>query len=77
MPHIDVKMLSGRSNEEKVLLAEALLKAIQNTLSINEKWITVSIKDFNSKEWQEVFSKEIATNKDLFIQPKYDPKTLL
>ena len=77
MPHIDVKTIQGHNNEEKALLAETLSKAIQTVFSTDEKWVTVSITYFSREEWQEVFSKEIATNQNLFIQPQYDPKSLL
>lgn len=78
MPHISVKMIEGRSEEQKKKLAEALEKALSETLGCDTKWVTVSVEDYNGKEWQEVFRKEVTENREhLYKQPQYDPKILL
>lgn len=77
MPHIAVKMLEGRSEEQKLRLAEALQKTLTETLGTSETWVTVSVEDYSAKEWQDVFAKDIAGNAHTVIKPKYDPKSLL
>ena len=52
MPHISVKMIEGRSEEQKKELAKALEKALSDTLGCDTKWVTVSIEDYNGKQWQ-------------------------
>ncbi|MBE6572295.1 MAG: 4-oxalocrotonate tautomerase [Ruminococcaceae bacterium] len=78
MPHISVKMIEGRSEEQKKALADALEKALSETLGCSTQWVTLSIEDYNGEEWQEVFKKEVTDNeKNLYKKPQYDPKILL
>jgi phenylpyruvate tautomerase PptA (4-oxalocrotonate tautomerase family) len=78
MPHISIKMLKGRTKEQKERAAEAAMKAIMEALNIGETYITVSVEDYTAKEWQKVFKEEITDKQDkIFIKPKYDPKMLI
>lgn len=78
MPHISVKMMKGRSEQQKKELAAALEKTLSETLGCPTTWITVSIEDFTGEQWQEVFKKEITDNKEhVYKDAEYDPKTLL
>lgn len=78
MPHISVKMIEGRSEEQKKELAKALEKTLSDTLGCDTRWVTVSIEDYNGKQWQEVFREEVTENeKHLYKKPQYDPKILL
>ncbi len=78
MPHISVKMIEGRTEEQKKALADALEKALSETLGCSTQWVTLSIEDYNGKQWQEVFKKEVTDNeKNLYKKPQYDPKILL
>ena len=78
MPHISVKMLEGRSEEQKKQLAEALEKTLSETLGCATTWVTVSIEDYSAKQWQDVFKKEVTENEDnLYKKAQYDPKILL
>lgn len=78
MPHISVKMIEGRSEQQKKELTNALAKALSETLGCDSKWITVSIEDYNGAQWQEVFKKEVSDNSEhIYKKPEYDPKVLL
>ena len=78
MPHISVKMIEGRTEEQKKALADALEKALSETLGCSTQWVTLSIEDYNGKQWQEVFKKEVTDNeKNLYKKTQYDPKILL
>jgi phenylpyruvate tautomerase PptA (4-oxalocrotonate tautomerase family) len=78
MPHISIKMLKGRTKEQKERAAEAAKKAIMEALNIGETYITVSVEDYTAKEWQKVFKEEITDKQDkIFIKPMYDPKMLI
>lgn len=78
MPHIGIKMLEGRTEEQKKKAAEAVKDALASSLGMSDHYITVTIEDFNTEEWQDVFREEV-TEKDenVFVKPKYDPKSLL
>lgn len=78
MPHISVKMLKGRTQEQKKNLADALVKAMQDSLGVSKTHISVSIQDYTAQEWQDQFKQEITDNMDnIYIKPGYDPKDLL
>ncbi len=71
MPHINVKMYTGRNKEEKEKIAKFLANALVET-GINESAISVSITDVDKENWKtEVYDKELTNNKDLFIKPGY------
>ena len=78
MPHISVKMLKGRTEEQKKNLADALSKALHDTIGAGDSHISVTIEDFTPVEWQDEFKKEITDKQDfLYKAPGYDPKDLL
>lgn len=78
MPHIGIKMLEGRTEEQKKRAAEAVKNALAEALSMGDHYITVSIEDFNAEQWQEVFKREITDKPDkVYVKPNYDPKSLL
>lgn len=72
MPHINVKLYTGKSHEDKAKIAEALLKALADT-GVREGAISVSITDIDKEDWKEsVYDKEIVNNEDLYIKPDYE-----
>lgn len=78
MPHISVKMLKGRTDEQKKKLALALSQALQDTLHASSAHISLTIEDYTAEEWQTVFAKEITAKREaLYIQPDYKPEDLL
>jgi 4-oxalocrotonate tautomerase len=78
MPHISVKMLKGRTQQQKIDLADALEKAISETLGCSSSHVTVAIEDYTALEWQDVFREEIEEKEDkLYKKAQYDPKSLL
>ncbi len=77
MPHIHVKMIAGRTDEQKNVLAKALEKAMAEAIGVESKYISIAIDDYTAEEWQDVFKAEIAENEKLYKEPGYDPKILL
>ena len=78
MPHISVKMLNGRTEEQKKAAAAKLTAALCDALGCGDSHVTVSIEDFTAQEWQDVFAEDIAGKSDkLYKKPSYDPKDLL
>lgn len=78
MPHIGIKMLAGRTEEQKKKAAEAVKNALAESLNMGDHYITVTIEDYNAEEWQEVFKNEITDKPDkVYVKPNYDPKSLL
>ena len=77
MPHITIKMLKGRTDEQKKLAAEKVKEALIEAIGCTENHVSVSISDYTPLEWQEQFKKEITENPDIVITPDYKPEDLL
>jgi len=78
MPHISIKMLAGRSEEQKKKAAEAVKSALAESLGMSDHYITATVEDFSPEEWQTVFKEEITDKPDkVYVKPQYDPKSLL
>ena len=75
MPHVIVKMHSGRSEQLKAKLAEELTKAVMSTLKSGEESISVGIEDVEPADWTEkVYKPEILGKpKTIYKKPGYDP----
>ncbi|RDV03202.1 tautomerase family protein [Undibacter mobilis] len=75
MPHIVVKMFAGRSDADKARLADALSRAVIETLGSTDKSISVGIEDIKPENWgAEVYRPDIAAKLDtIFKAPGYDP----
>lgn len=72
MPHISLKMYKGRSEEEKIKIANELLKVLENN-GIKASSVSVSIKDIDPDKWkEEVYDREISGSNDLIIKPGYE-----
>ena len=79
MPHISVKMLEGRSEEQKKRLAAALVRALTEELHCSDHYVTCTVEDYSAVEWQTVFHREIAEKPVHVVYKKaeYNPKSLL
>ncbi|HAJ97040.1 MAG TPA: 4-oxalocrotonate tautomerase [Ruminococcus sp.] len=77
MPHITIKMLKGRTEEQKRIASEKLASALVEAIGCNPTHVSVSVEDFTPEEWQEQYKKEVAENEYLVLEPDYDPKELL
>jgi 4-oxalocrotonate tautomerase len=75
MPHVNVRMYAGRSEEEKQRLAEAIGQALVETLGSSERSISVAIEDVDPDHWMaEVYEPEITAKVDrLYKKPGYGP----
>jgi len=77
MPHITIKMLKGRTEEQKKAAAEKLAEALTEVIGCNPTHVSVSVEDFTPEEWQEQYRIEVTENQNLVLKPDYDPKDVL
>lgn len=77
MPHITIKMLKGRTDEQKTLAGIKVADALAEAIGCDPTHISVSVEDFTPLEWQDVFKKDVTENDRIVLQPDYDPKSLL
>jgi 4-oxalocrotonate tautomerase len=77
MPHVIVKMLTGRSGKQKQQLAEEITKVVMKHTGNSEDAVSVSIEDVDQSDWTEkVYKADIANNwEKLYKKPGYGPLT--
>jgi 4-oxalocrotonate tautomerase len=75
VPHVIVKLYSGRSEQQKTRLAEAISAAVVATLKCDEESVSVGVVDIKPQDWAEkVYKPDILGNPDIiYKQPGYDP----
>ena len=75
MPHVNVRMYAGRSEEDKARLAEAIGQALIQTLGSSAPSISVTIEDVAADDWMgQVYEPEITAKADrLYKRPGYGP----
>ena len=75
MPHISIKLYPGRSEQQKVRLAEQIVKDVVSLLESSEDSISVAIEEINPEDWVEkVYQPEILNNPEkLYKKPGYNP----
>jgi 4-oxalocrotonate tautomerase len=75
MPHVIVRMYSGRSKQQKTRLAEEITKAVMATLNQDEAAVSVAIEDVEPKDWiEKVYKPDVLGNSGaLYKKPGYNP----
>jgi 4-oxalocrotonate tautomerase len=75
MPHVIIKLLSGRSEQQKSRLAEEVTKAVMAGANCTESAVSVSIEDVEPNEWTEkVYKPDILGRPgELYKRPGYSP----
>jgi 4-oxalocrotonate tautomerase len=75
MPHIIVKLYSGRSDKQKTKLAEEITKAVTSTLNSGAEAVSVGIEDVDPKDWTEKVYKRDILGKPatIYKKPGYNP----
>lgn len=73
MPHIVIKLIKGKTEEQKKKLATALTKTAMSVIGYGEESFSVAIEDIDSKDWvDKVYKPDIIQQKDkLYKQPGY------
>jgi 4-oxalocrotonate tautomerase len=75
MPHVIVKLFPGRSEEQKMALADAIAKDVVAIAKCAEKSVSVAFEEIEEKDWSEkVYKPDILEKKEnLVIEPGYEP----
>lgn len=74
MPHITVKLYPGRSEEQKIRLAEEIVKDVVAIAKCREESVSVAIEEVKPEDWDEkVYKADILTNREkLYKKPGYN-----
>ncbi|MBZ5763033.1 tautomerase family protein [Rhizobium sp. VS19-DR104.2] len=75
MPHVIVKLASGRTEEQKTTLALRLTQAVREVMGSSEDDISAAVEDVLVADWVEkVYVPEIQGRPELiYKKPGYDP----
>ncbi len=78
MPHISIKLYPGKSEQQKVRLAEQIVKDVISLLESSEDSISVAIEEINPEDWiEKVYQPEILNDPEkLYKKPGYNPLEL-
>jgi 4-oxalocrotonate tautomerase len=78
MPHVVVKLWSGKSEQQKTRLAEAITRDVTGILHYGEESVSVAMEEVKSQDWVEkVYKPEIKGNLNkLYKKPGYDENDL-
>jgi 4-oxalocrotonate tautomerase len=73
MPHVIVKLATGKSEQQKVQLAEAIVKDVMKVLHSDEDPVSLAIEEIAPKDWAEkVYKPEILNGPGkLYKKPGY------
>ena len=75
MPHVIVKLYPGRSEEQKIQLADEIVKDVVAIAKCAEKSVSVAFEEIEEKDWvAKVYKPDILDKKEtLYKQPGYKP----
>jgi len=73
MPHVIVKLWPGKSEQQKVRLAEKIVEDVTTVLNYGEESVSVAFEAVDSQDWAEkVYQPDIVRNSDrLYKKPGY------
>lgn len=74
MPHLEIKLLSGKTEAQKELLANEVMKAAQRVIGYGDESYSVAITDCSLQEWKdEVYPNDVMGDiSKLYKVPGYE-----
>ena len=75
MPHVIVKLYPGRSEEQKLKLADEIVKDVVTIAKCEEKSVSVAFEEIEKDDWgKKVYKPDILDKKgSLYKEPGYNP----
>ena len=75
MPHVVVKLWPGKSEKQKIRLAEEIVKDVITVLHYGEESVSLAIEEVKQKDWKEKVYKPDIQDKweKLYKKPGYEP----
>lgn len=75
MPHIIVKLWSGRNDEIKSKLAKRIANTVAEELNVDIGDVSVAIEEVPREKWgKKVYKAEIKNNPNIYHKPDYEYK---
>lgn len=70
MPHVIIKLATGKSEEQKVQLVNAMVKDTMEALHCGAEAVSVAIEEIKPKDWAEkVYRPEILNGQGKLYKP--------
>ena len=74
MPHVNIKLYPGRTDEQKQALTQHIIEGMKTCLGVDSKYVSVAFEEISPGDWQEVVVKpELVDKKELLTK---DPESL-
>jgi len=75
MPHVIIKMYTGRTEEQKKKLVKAITDSIVKIVDADKKYVSIAIEDVSPEDWAEkVYRPDILEKQNtLYKKPGYNP----
>lgn len=75
MPHVIVKLFPGRTEQQKVELAQQIVQDVVRIAGSAETSVSVAIEEVSAEDWTEkVYKPDVAGHWDkLYKKPGYKP----
>ena len=75
MPHVVVKLWPGKSEKQKIRLAEEIVKDVMTILHYGEESVSLAIEEVKQEDWKEKVYKPDIQDKweKLYKKPGYEP----
>lgn len=75
MPHVIVKLYSGRSDEQKKAMADGVAAALRETMGYEVANVSVSVEEVEKANWMEtVYEPDIGQRQHQLVKrPGYGP----
>ena len=75
MPHVVVKLVPGKSREQKSRLAQEITHAVMSALDYSEDAVSVAFEEVAPQDWADkVYKPEIQDKWDtVYKKPGYNP----
>jgi 4-oxalocrotonate tautomerase len=75
MPHVIIKLQTGRSDAQKSIIADEITKALMASANVTADAVSVSLEDIEPDDWVETVYRPDIIGKPatLFKKPGYDP----
>jgi len=75
MPHVIVKLCPGKTDEQKIRLAQAIVNQVTTILNYGEAAVSVGIEEIQPSDWADkVYRADILSHPErIYKKPGYNP----
>ncbi|SDR01809.1 tautomerase family protein [Flagellimonas zhangzhouensis] len=69
MPHFQINLLEGKSEEQKKELVAEVIKAAQKVVGMGDDSYSVALEEYSTEEWKnEVYPNKIMANEEILVK---------